>query len=211
MKEKKPHYAKMDTSWLGPVLEHPAGALASHWVFQGLLAMDRTERAFKLGLDGILWLLLGGALRRVFHLPGGWAAGLGFLGAHTLNFLFNGQVFGVLKHYGGVRRSREGFNAEVEGLQERMAREPDIVYAAAYGSLARGAWSPTSDLDVRIVRAPGLRSAWRVSWFAVAERTRALWRRFPLDLLVLDSCDGLEQMAEKTPVVLSRPEAGALR
>lgn len=200
MPDQQPHYAKLDTGRFGPLLAHPAGALASHWLFQGLLAMDPTERAFKLGLDVLLWLALDQMLR--IFLPQRWALAIGFALAHTLNFLFNGQLFGVLKHYGGVRRSWQQFDREVQDLRGRLALRTDIVYAAAYGSLARGKWSPTSDLDVRVVRAPGLASAWRVSWWALSERTRALLHRFPLDLLVLDDCAGLERMAEKEPVVL---------
>lgn len=201
MPGQRPHYAKLDTGRLAPLFAHPVGALASHWLFQGLLAMDPTERGFKLGLDGLLWLLLYRLLRSV--LPARGALALGFFLAHTLNFVFNGQIFGVLKHYGGVRRSWEQFDREVQELRGRLARRPDIVYAAAYGSLARRQWSPTSDLDVRVVRAPGLTSAWRVSWWALSERTRALAHRFPLDLLVLDDCTGLDRMAEKEPVVLT--------
>ena len=169
--------------------------------------MDKTERAFKIGLDAALTAALARLLGR--WLPTWAALALGWVIAHTLNFLFNGQIYGVLKHFGGVRRTWEEFNAEVDALAQRIDREPAIIYAAAYGSLARDQWKPTSDLDVRLVRASGARNAWRASWFAVNERTRALFGKFPLDLLVLDSCEALERMAEKEPVVLAKN--GAVR
>lgn len=203
MPDKKPHYAKVDARWLSALLSRPPVALAVHWLFQGLLAMDTTERVFKLGLDALLWAAFGRILRSIFGLPLGWALALGGFLAHTVNFAFNGQIFGVLKHYGSVRRSRAAFDAEVAALRDRIAGEPSIVYAAAYGSLARGEWSPTSDLDVRLVRAPGAANALRACWFGLTERTRATYRRFPLDLLVLDDCAALDSMMErKTPVVL---------
>jgi predicted nucleotidyltransferase len=198
---KNSHYAKLDAPWLKPLVGNPVGALASHWLFQGMLQMDPTERRFKLGLDGVLTWAAARILRRRMSEPAAWLTGLCV--AHTLNFLFNGQVYGVLKHFGGVTRSWEEFDAEVDGLRARVAAEPSIVYAAAYGSLARDHWSPTSDLDVRVVRAPGISAGLRAAWFALKERTRALWRRFPLDLLVYDSYSSLDAMAEKdTPVVL---------
>jgi hypothetical protein len=203
-------YAKLDTPWLRPLLSRPWGALAVHWLFQGTLQMDPTERYFKLGVDAGLTLLFARLLGRWLGGVGAWL--VGGLVAHTLNFLFNGQIYGVLKHFGGVERSWDEFNREVEALSERIDQEPSLVYAAAYGSLARSEWSPTSDLDVRIVRAPGLANGLRASWFAVRERSRALAQRFPLDLLVLDSYKALGSMAERdTPVVLSQADGSAER
>ena len=188
-------YAKVGARWQRWVVGHKLGALAVHWLFQGMLQMDPTERRFKLGLDGLASLVVGGILG--LWLPGLLAFGLGILIAHTLNFVLNGQVYGVLKHFGGVRHTWEAFDHEVEGLRARVAREPAILHAAAFGSLSRDAWRPTSDLDVRLVRAPGPHSAWRACWFAARERARAFWRGFPLDLLVLDDHASLNKMAEE--------------
>jgi predicted nucleotidyltransferase len=128
---------------------------------------------------------------------------LAFCTAHTLNLLLNGQIWVVLKHYGLVRHTREQFEEVLEKLGARVSREPSIVYAAAYGSLARGEWDETSDLDVRLVRAPGWRAAWRVCSFAMRERARAFLRGFPLDMFVLDGYTSLDMLAEKNqPMVL---------
>jgi thymidylate kinase/predicted nucleotidyltransferase len=197
-------YAKVKSPWMQRLVHRKEGALAVHWLFQGLLYMDPTERRIKLGIDLLLALLFGSLLkRRLRTLP---AFGLGLVAAHTLNFIFNGQIFGVLKHFGGVRHSWDEFNGEVERMRRKVAEEPDIVYAAAFGSLARSEWSPTSDLDVRLVRAPGLRSALRVGWFAIKERARANFIRFPLDLYVLDRHESLGRMSEKEPVYLAGSE-----
>jgi thymidylate kinase/predicted nucleotidyltransferase len=208
-KQETSVYGKVSSPWMKEIVRRPSGALAVHWLFQGMLYMDPTERRVKLGLNFVLALLFGWLFsRRLAAVP---AYGLGLLTAHSLNFLFNGQIFGVLKHFGGVRHTWEEFDREVERLRRRVAEEPDIVYAAAYGSLARSEWSPTSDLDVRLVRAPGLRSALRTSWFAIRERARANFRRFPLDLYVLDSYASLRRMSEKEPVELTRSLNGGRR
>jgi predicted nucleotidyltransferase len=200
-RENHKSYANIHTPWLRPIVTRKSGALALHWLFQGLLYMDPTERWFKLGLDLLLTLVLGGILRLWLALP--LAIGGGFAVAHSLNFLFNGQMYGVLKTFGTVSHSGATFNAELERLRARVTEEPCILYAAAYGSLARGEWSETSDLDVRVVRAPGFRSAWRVCWFAARERARAFLKRFPLDIYVLDGHFSLEKMSEKSiPIVL---------
>jgi hypothetical protein len=125
------------------------------------------------------------------------------LAAHTLNFVLNGQIWVVLKDFDEVHHTWLAFDLEVKRLRLRIAQEPSIVYAAAYGSLARNEWSPTSDLDVRLVRAPGLLSAWRVCWFVARERSRAFYQRFPLDIFVLDTFASLDKMSERDyPVVL---------
>lgn len=207
MAPKNKYYANVDFPWLQPVVSRKLGALTVHWIFQGMLYMDPTERWFKLGLDFLLFLAVGGLLD--LSLPRPLAIGLGIFTAHTLNFFFNGQIYGLLKTFGGVQHTWLEFNREVERLRVRIVQEPCIVYAAAYGSLAREKWSPTSDLDIRLVRAPGLRSAWRVCWFAACERARAFWRRFPLDVFVLDGYASLNRMSEKdSPVVLGGSDAG---
>jgi hypothetical protein len=127
----------------------------------------------------------------------------GALIAHTVNFVFNGQIFVVLKHFGDVRHTWDDFQQELEWLRDQVAREPNIIYAAAYGSLAREEWSSTSDLDVRLVRAAGLQSAWQVCWFALRARARAFRKGFPLDIFVLDGYGSLRKMSEQNfPVIL---------
>jgi hypothetical protein len=206
--EERPYYRVTNLRWLRPVLYSRVAALALHWTFQGVLNMEPAELRYKLALDLVTCILCTGLL--LLWLPLGWAALVGIAVGHTLNFLLNGQIWVVMKHFGAVQHTRAEFDRVVEDLRSRVAREPAIVYAAAFGSLARGEWSPTSDLDVRLVRRQGFSAALAVCWFATCERSRALIRRFPLDIFVLDSVEGLRCMREHdTPVVLidtSRPE-----
>jgi predicted nucleotidyltransferase len=119
-----------------------------------------------------------------------------------LNFVINGQIYCVLKTFGGVRHTWEQYSAEIEALKGRIAREPCIEHAVVYGSLARDEWKPTSDLDVCLVRSPGLRGAWRVCAFALRERARAFRNGFPLDLFVLDTPASLDKKSEKASLVI---------
>lgn len=206
----KPYYAVSNSPWLRPLLASPLGALAVHWVFQCMPYMDATERRFKLGIELALFLLVLGFLGPV--LPSLVAVMASLLVAHTLNLVLNGHAWVVMKHFGRLQHSQKQFNREIRELSDRIARERCIVFAAAYGSLARGQWSPTSDLDVRLVRAPGLPSALRVCWFALRERARAFWRRFPLDLYVLDSYASLDKLVERdVPVILGRAQAEQIK
>lgn len=192
MRIKEKSYAKVTNPILCKLLKHPIVAVGLHWAFQSLFYMDPTERRFKLGMDLIVTLALGLILSARVKGTIAWLCG--FLIAHTLNFLFNGQIWGVLKTYGYLEQSSAAFTSYIEQLRMRAAAEPSIERLIVYGSLARRDWSPTSDLDGRIVRKPGFRNGIRSCWFLMRERSRALVRRFPLDLYVVDNASSLSKL-----------------
>jgi hypothetical protein len=177
-------YAKFNPVIMGKLLSYPIVALASHWLFQSLFYMDRTERLFKLSLELVLTLIVFGFLSLRIH----WFAGflLAFIIAHTVNFLFNGHIWGVLKHYNLNFQDRESFNRYVQNLIERAGNESALGSFYIVGSLSREEWSPKSDLDARIIRYSGFFKGVRACWFALCERSRALFCKFPLDLYILD-------------------------
>lgn len=184
--------------WL---LEQTATGCVIHWVFQGILYADRTERWFKIGLDLILTLILGLFFSGWMRPVSAWISA--FLCAHTLNFIFNAQLWVLLKHYGLVRNSYQDFETYIEAFRKRVERQPSIQYAAVYGSYVRGEWKPSSDLDVRLVRRAGLLNGLVACWFLMVERTRAFFRRFPLDIYVADNFESLERLRiDEAPLVL---------
>lgn len=189
---KAPHYGKFRSPLLRLILKCPVSALVLHWVFQSLVYMDPTERWFKLGLDAVLTALLA-PLLGLFLRPVP-ALLLSFLVAHTLNFLFNGQLWGALKQYGLVYTSPQALERYLSGLRRRALREPSIRHLYVYGSLAREEWSPFSDLDARLVRRPGFFNGLSACWFVLKERSRALFARFPLDLYVVDRVGNLKKL-----------------
>lgn len=183
------------------VLRSPIGGLASHWTFQGMLYADTTERRFKIVLDGLLtaiaWPLL--------HMWWSWYVALiiAFLLAHSLNFLFNAQMWVLFKNYGLTSVSLGSFEEYKNSLQIRASSEPSIQYAAIYGSVSRLSWSTSSDIDVRLVRRAGLSNGIRACLFVLLERTRALIKGFPLDIYVLDSFSPLKDMRQdENPIIL---------
>jgi Nucleotidyltransferase domain len=175
--------------WL---LRQPAAGIAIHWAVQGLLYMDVTERRFKVAIDLIMTVAIAAALSQWMDPLGALATA--FLLAHTINFLFNGQLWVLLKHYGLMRIELERYQGYMASLRERVRGEASIARAAVYGSLARDAWSPTSDLDVRLIRRAGFLNGLRACWFVALERGRALLARFPLDIYVGDSDALLDRM-----------------
>lgn len=174
------------------LIRNPAVVLAVHWVFQGILYMGKSERRFKLLLDLLLTIVFMLPLSLGMELL--WALASAFLLAHTVNFMFNGQIWSSMKGFGWVTVSPERFDRFRQELSIRTAGESSIIYAGAFGSLARGAKSMSSDLDVRIIRSPGFRNGIRACLFVFKERARAFVARFPLDIYLLDSAAGLARL-----------------
>jgi hypothetical protein len=192
-------YAKVKWRAMRQLLCHPIVAVATHWAFQSLLYMDPTERLFKLTLDAML--TLAGSTLLSAWLPRQIAWPTAFIVAHTLNFLFNGHLWGVLKHYGLVSYTPEVFRIYVKALGRRAQLEPAIQYVVICGSLSRQQWSASSDLDARIIRNPGFINGLRACWFLLRERSRALVARFPLDVYVLDDEVRLQQLNVEEPLI----------
>lgn len=185
-------YYRLKTPLPKGLLRRPAFALFVHWTFQSILYMDVTERIFKVGLDILLFLMLAPLLALI--MPLGFAILAALVTAHTLNFLCNAHPWVVLKHFHFLRHTRHYFKAEIDRLSTRALLEPSIAYAAVYGSTVRGELKEISDLDVRLVRKPGIQNGIRACWFTMCERTRAFVTGFPLDIYVFDGKESLGKM-----------------
>jgi L-malate glycosyltransferase len=201
MKTERKYYAVTDIKWLQFLLYSRVTAMAMHWAFQNMLNMDVTELSFKIAIDIFLTLIFSVILSSWLTLVP--AVILAFFIAHTMNFFFNGQIFVVLKHFGDVTHELPEFEQYIKAIQVRLGKESGIRWAAIYGSMTRGELKRTSDLDIRLIRFPGLINGLRACWFILMERTRAHLSRFPIDFLVLDSPHLLKRMrSDEPPLVI---------
>lgn len=168
--------------------------LLSNWLFQGILYMDRTEKVFKLALDALFTItlvLLGVNITASIVI------------SHTLNWIFNGHIFAVFKNLKLMKTSKEKFDAYIENLRKKVENESSIVWAGVYGSLVRGEFKETSDLDVRLIRKPGFINGVRACVFVMKERSWATFNRFPLDIYVGDSFKFLDKICkEEIPIII---------
>jgi len=188
-------YANLKSPILKSLFQSPIIALLSHWFFQGLLYMDNTERFFKLGIDLLGCLIMVPIFTILFRMNFLLTLMLSLFIIHTLNFLFNGQVWGVLKKYGLVHITWLQYEQYVKNLAERVNKEHSIIKALVYGSVSRKEWNESSDLDIRIIRKTGLWHGVRVCSFLLCERSRALFKRFPIDAYVLDNTKSLSKLS----------------
>lgn len=169
--------------------------IISHWVFQGMLYMDTTERMFKLLFDislSVVGTYLISQSLSLFH-----SILLSLLIAHTLNWIFNSNLMALFRSFGLVSMSRQDLELYLRRIKQKAQKEDFIICLGIYGSLARGEFKETSDLDIRVIRKPGVITGIRACIFVMKERTWATLNRFPLDIYVLDSSRSLDKKIRK--------------
>ncbi|MCC7551074.1 MAG: hypothetical protein KO316_06220 [Methanobacterium sp.] len=175
----------------------------SSWLFQGLLYMDKTERIFKISLDimifTIFYIYISSYLNPVQSLL------ISIISAHTINWVFNGQIFVLVKNLGFARNEYQDFNKYLEKFYQRAKKEDCILLVATIGSIAREELKETSDLDIRVIREQGFSSGIKTCVFILKERSRAFLARFPLDIYLLDTDVELSKLGEN-PVIIYKKE-----
>ena len=191
-KKKTPSW--ISNQLLKQIIQSRIGTYISYWVFQGMLYMDYREVLSKFFIDIILIVFL----YYLFTVP----LYISFLIAHTLNMLFNGHYFAMRRHMGLGQNNPKHFINYIEGLQKRIENKPYIMAAAAYGSLSNNIYRPTSDIDIRFVPWNNSLSFFKVCFFALSERARALLVKFPLDLYVFDILEIDKKMNPKEPPII---------
>jgi predicted nucleotidyltransferase len=200
----KKTYANINIGPLSPIMDFKIVAVVINWIFQGLLYADTSEKIFKISVDLILTAIFFGALAFAFpagSIPVYLATSL--LVAHTVNWTLNGQIFALLKTFNVVHNDVQIILDYADGIKRRAAVEDSIKTVLIYGSLSREEMTPESDLDVRIVRMPGVVYGVKACIFGLRERARALVAKFPLDIYVVDSEKHLRKMrADEIPEVL---------
>lgn len=191
VKENKyPSYVKV------PVL------LFSSWLFQGILYMDTTERNFKILLDILIFLPLFILFNQYFNAISSIL--IAIMMAHTINWIFNGHIFGLLRVFGVTKTKHEVFIQYLDDLKKRSSNEDVINLVAVIGSLSREERKESSDLDIRIIRKKGFKNGLRASLFVMSERTKAFFNKFPIDIYLLDDYDKLSELGEPPVIIYSQ-------
>lgn len=194
-------YVKTSIPLIDILLKFKIFIIVSNWTFQGMLYADKTERSFRLLLDCLMTLVL---YTFFINLVLDQYTGLvfSFFIAHTVNWIFNGQLFVLSRYIGFKPRKSNNFCKFLSELKYRAEREKSIQLIAVYGSMSRKELSENSDLDVRIVRKKGFLNGLRACLFGFSERMRALFNSFPLDLYIIDSTDHLYKIRKDEAAIV---------
>lgn len=160
----------------------------SQWIHQGFTYLDKTEMFYR-----VIWEIIPDTVFfALFYYTG--IMGLlpsiiiSLLVVHTLNWVFNfnfwtGIDFTIpnFKNMGNERTKEY-----LRGVQRRMKSNNCIGACTLYGSLSRAVWGPKSDLDMRIIRKPGILNGLKAYWITFRERIIAVRYLNPMDLYLAD-------------------------
>jgi hypothetical protein len=174
--------------------------IAANWVFHGFLYMEKTEKAFFLLFDLLLFLPIWLSLSFVVSVFFG--VFIAFFVAHTIHWLLDGHLYVLFKNLGKSRTPIAKFSNYMKSLSERAKHEKSIFSIIAFGSLSRGEFSEISDLDLRIIRKPGFVNGIRACSFTLLERSKAFITKFPLDIYTLDNKKNLSKMSPNEPPII---------
>ena len=159
--------------------------LLVNWIHQGFLSLGRTDKIGKIIVEGglvataFLLLTSGTALALI---P---SVALSLVIAHTGNWILNTNVHATRRAGGRFHTSEARLRKALGSLEHRL-RRARIAGALLGGSALWGGWGPTSDLDVHVVRRPGVRGVLGGLWAVLKERSRAFFTRIPLDIYLED-------------------------
>lgn len=180
--------------------------LFSNWFFQGIWNSDVTEKIYKVLFTAVFTV----AFFIFFELDSIVLDFLfAFLIAHTLNWLVNCSVSGILIHRLLLWKvSKEKTFNYLNSLKRRTENTDVICYCAVFGSIARGELKESSDVDVGFLRKPGFFNAFKGLYFITLERLRTNTTGIPFEGYLIDS---IEKMVtrfenEQIPVVLKQSD-----
>lgn len=201
MKEKP--VGKYEGTLKGAFMKTRFGVMLANWVFQGMRYMNGYERFVKIMLDAIIIasvLLVSGKPPTLMFL------GSLFLFAHTLNWIFNGHIFVLMRYVRPFPKTPDEFDNFVTRLQGWGQQSACVQGIAIYGSYCRGQLHENSDLDVRVLVDRGVIPGLCGAVFCLIARWKAFFMAFPLDLYCSVDGDGLERLRddEKPSVILDK-------
>jgi hypothetical protein len=193
-------YGPRDAGVASLVLRTLPGKILSHWTFQGLLGMDRSEALFKVGFNSALIALAACAVPRRLSILRRLT--IGVIVGQTVGLIVDAQLPVVAKWHGGARRHPDALRERLDRLAGRLLQRRSVLAVIAFGSASRGELHLGSDIDVRILRRAGLRSAIESCGWVALERMRATVDWIPLDIFVWDDVDHLESIRADEPPLL---------
>jgi len=196
--------------WLQPLLKRRFFAIASNWFFQGTLIMTTSELAFRFVLEFAMAASIFAVLS--FFVSQTLSVIAGILFAHTINWMMNGN-FWILYKFFGRELNPDSIIAFLAKLNSgKYFLQNGVLAIAGFGSLSRGQFRRSSDLDMRIVRQKGFTNWVRANLFMLKLRSTSFLKKIPIDAFLLDKADQIyEHISRNEPPVAIYDPQGVLR
>lgn len=173
--------------------------LGTNWFFQGIPHSDKSEKVYKIFftfvISLVVLLLLGISIFNVFF---------SFFFGHTINWLLNCNLAVILIHrMKWLKTSPSQLFHHLNSIRDQLIDKDWLLFAVTSGGIVRGTMNEHSDIDVNLVRKPGIRNAVRSILFSIKERKRADLNGIPLDIIVSDSIENCLQKTNYTKKIIT--------
>jgi predicted nucleotidyltransferase len=188
----------------GPVLYKN---FIKNWTHQALTYMDRGERLLRVFVEFIELILSMFMIHLLFKVSFLFAFIIAFIMVHTFNWMTNGLFWAVLifavpyLNNPGEKKTLQYLNI----MTKRLRIQKSISGIALFGSIARNKWHDRSDIDIRILRKPGIKNLIVSYCLTMRERFIAFIHKQPMDLYLADDISFLKKMrSDEKPVFLMK-------
>lgn len=168
----------------------------SAWILQGVRITNWREVIIRYAIDV---LIMAGLICLGMHWFGA------FIIAHSINFALNGQLFAMYTHMGATGVKADKFLRDTITLKKKLEKHPFIRASIAYGSLSRGCYKKTSDIDIRLIPSEG--GWWATALYAVRLRIWAFFVHYPLDMYCYDPEVVIRRMrSDELPIMVTEKD-----
>ena len=185
-------------------------ALIRGFLHQGFSYLDTTERFARIVLEILPAVFLVWVISVLTNLSGTnlrlWCVSL--LIIHALNWVFNFNWWaGILFAFPSLRNPGERSTCRyLNTMGERLKKNLSLSGVMVFGSVSCGQWHNRSDLDIRLLRRPGLINGFSAVMFLLRERLIAVFLRQPLDIYLADDIDFLMKMRKDEPPIFLKKD-----
>lgn len=182
--------------------------LFSNWLMQGIFHADRSEKTYKIMFTVVLGSVGAFILHMWFNIGLIKSLLLSFVIAHSLNWIINNNFFVLLVHrMRWLKTSKKDLFCQLESIERRLEQIKSkdwILYCVSHGGICNGTLNEHSDIDVSLIRKPGLKNMFNAIIFYVKEKKIADFNRVPLDIFICDSPNNCIERSgnQKNPIVL---------
>jgi hypothetical protein len=179
-----------------------------NWLMQGIFHADTSEKIYKIAFTLFFTVLFYFLLNLYFPLSFIVNLLIAFGIAHTLNWFINCNFYVLFVHRMKIARTskKELFN-QLSDIQNRLEGIKDkswIRYSVSHGGICKGTLNEHSDIDVSLIRKPGLGNLIKAILFYVKEKKYADLKKVPLDIFICDTPENcmIRAKRQKNPIVL---------
>ncbi|HHC78452.1 MAG TPA: hypothetical protein ENK46_01115 [Flavobacteriia bacterium] len=180
----------------------------TNWLMQGILHADMSEKIYKIGFTLFFGAIFFSLFYFQFNISIFKSIVLGFIIAHTINWFVNCNFYVLFVHrMRWLKTSKPELFNQLTAIRQRLEKMPDkdwILYSVSHGGICKGTLNKHSDIDVSLIRKPGLKNMVKAILFYVKEKKYADIKGVPLDIFICDSPENCIQRSkrQKNPIVL---------